>query len=154
MLHRPIGKHSLAINKLSRHGSEDPGIIRAGPMIAHNDIAAPNRLETVYKLVDKNALLIGDQGSHAGAFNLHGLIEEYNDDDGKAQRNDEVAPPTPELAAQWLRRFRRNGGANFGVRLHVVTLGTLILYHAPGWRATTTIGGGSVFGYAVHRELP
>jgi len=30
-----------------------------------NNIAAPNRLETVDKLVDKNAFLIGDQGSHA-----------------------------------------------------------------------------------------
>src|SRR5882724_3286966 len=40
MVHRPIGKHSLAINKLSRHGPEDPGIIRAGPMIAHNEIFA------------------------------------------------------------------------------------------------------------------
>jgi hypothetical protein len=33
-------------------------------------------------------------------------------------------------------------------------LETLILYHAPGWRATTTIGRGSVSGYALNRELP
>src|SRR4029077_18036332 len=62
---------------------------------------------------------------------------------------DEVAPPTPKLAAQWLRRFRRNGSANFGIRLHVVTSETPILYHARRCHATTTLGGGSVSGLAV-----
>ncbi len=58
--------------------------------------------------------------SHARALYLHGLVEENNDHDGETQRNDEVAPPTPKFAAQWLRRFRRDSVASFSVRLHVV----------------------------------
>ena len=39
------------------------------------------------ELVDEDPLLIGDQGRHAGAFDLHRLVEKNDDDHGEAKRH-------------------------------------------------------------------
>ena len=116
--------------------------LRAVQRIPENDdIAALNRIESVNEFVDENPLLIGDQGSHAGAFDFYRLVEENDNNNSEAERNDEIAPPTSKLAPQRLRRSGRDSRADFGVRLHVLTFEQLNLYHAPLSSATVTANG-------------
>src|SRR5882757_11404198 len=48
-----------------------------------NHVAALNRLKPINKLVDEDALLVGKQRRHAGAFHFNRLIEEHDDDERK-----------------------------------------------------------------------
>src|SRR5215471_16556717 len=56
-------------------------------------IVAFNRLKPVYELVDENPLLIGEKRRHAGAFHLHRLIQENDDNKRQADRNQQIARP-------------------------------------------------------------
>ena len=58
-----------------------------------------DRLEPVYKLVDKNALLVGEQRCHAGAFNLYRLVEKNDDDQRKTDGDQQVACPNTNFMA-------------------------------------------------------
>src|SRR5207248_9613494 len=49
----------------------------------HHDVAAVNGLEAVDKFIDKDALLVGEERSHAGAFDFHRMIKEDDDDEGE-----------------------------------------------------------------------
>ena len=50
----------------------------------NDDVAPMNRLETIHKFVDEDALLVGEERRHAGAFDLDRLVQEDNDDEGEA----------------------------------------------------------------------
>src|ERR1700675_4411185 len=53
--------------------------LRSVPWIAEDDdVAALDGLPAIDKLVDEDPLLIFEAGHHAGAFNLHRLVEEDN----------------------------------------------------------------------------
>src|SRR5579872_2711939 len=62
-----------------------------------DDVAALDGLKTVDKFVDEDALLIGEQRRHAGALDLHRLIEEHDDDQGEADRDEEIAGPDSDF---------------------------------------------------------
>jgi len=47
-----------------------------------NHVAAVNGLEAVDKFVDEDALLVGEERRHAGAFDFDRLVQEDNDDEG------------------------------------------------------------------------
>jgi len=49
-----------------------------------NHVAAVNGLEAVDKFVDEDALLVGEERRHAGAFDFDRLVQEDNDDEGEA----------------------------------------------------------------------
>src|SRR5262245_36914290 len=54
--------------------------LRAIEWIPEDDyVAALDGLETVDKLVDEDALLVGEERRHAGALDLHRLVEEDDD---------------------------------------------------------------------------
>ena len=65
-----------------------------------DNISALDGLETVDKFVNEDALLIGEQRRHAGAFDLHGLIEEDDDDESEADRDEQIASPDANLVSQ------------------------------------------------------
>src|ERR1700691_744805 len=95
----------------------------------HNHVSALDRLKTVDKLVDEDALLIRQERIHAGPFNLYRLIEKNHDDDCQAQGHGKVTGPAAQLAPQWRKWgfFRRSRRTELSVFLHAV--GTH-LYHA------------------------
>src|ERR1700723_1442220 len=77
-------------------------------------VAALDRREPVHKLVDENALLIAQQRRHAGAFHFYRLVQENYNYQREAQRDSQIASPTPQLTPQlrnarivaWSRRGR------------------------------------------------
>ena len=62
-------------------------------------VAALDGLEAINKLVDEDALLVGEQRRHAGTFDFHGLIEKDNDDQGQADGDQQVAGPNTNFVA-------------------------------------------------------
>src|SRR5580658_1719128 len=94
-----------------------------------NHVSALDRLKTVDKFVDEDALLIGKERIHTGAFDLYRLVQKNHDDNGQAQGHGEVARPAAQLATQWRkwRFFRRSRRAELSVILHAVRAH---LYHA------------------------
>src|SRR5579859_964110 len=74
-----------------------------------DDVAPLNGLEAINKFVDKDALLIGEQRSHARAFHFHRLIQENNDDKREADGDEKITRPDTNLGSQrmggrWRRR--------------------------------------------------
>jgi hypothetical protein len=67
-----------------------------------------DRLKAIDKFVDEDALLVGEERGHAGAFDFHGLVEEDNDNQGEADGDEEIARPNANFVAQKL--MRRSGG--------------------------------------------
>src|SRR5579862_186701 len=63
-------------------------------------VAALDGLEPVDKLVDEDALLVGEERSHAGAFDLHRLIQEDDDDERQADCDQEIAGPDADFVSQ------------------------------------------------------
>jgi hypothetical protein len=82
----------------------------------NDDVTTVDGLEAVNKLVDKNALLIGEQRGHASAFDLHWLIEEDDDDEGETNSDEEIAGPNANLMAKELVGGRRGRIGNRGGR--------------------------------------
>src|ERR1700749_1119300 len=73
---------------------------RAIERIPEDDhVAALDGLKAVNKLVDEDALLIGKQRRHAGAFDFYRLIEEDDDDEREADRDKEIASPDANLVS-------------------------------------------------------
>ena len=66
----------------------------------NNNIAALNRFEPVDKLVDKNAFLVGEKRSHAGAFDFYRLVQKHDDDEGQANGNQKIACPNTDFISQ------------------------------------------------------
>jgi hypothetical protein len=62
-------------------------------------VAAFDGLEAIDKLIDEDALLIGEQRGHAGAFDLYGLIEEHDDDQRQADGDEQIARPNTNFVA-------------------------------------------------------
>src|SRR6266853_746049 len=58
-----------------------------------NYVAALNRLKPINKLVDEDALLVGKERRHAGAFHFNWLIEEHDDDQRKANGDEQITRP-------------------------------------------------------------
>ncbi len=58
----------------------------------------------VNKLVDEDALLVGEKRRHAGAFDFHRLIEKHDDDEGKTDGNEQVAGPDTDFVAKLVGR--------------------------------------------------
>ena len=75
----------------------------------NDDVAALDRLEAIDEFVDENALLIGKQRRHAGAFDFHGLIEENDDDESEADGDQEIARPNADFISQGMSGRRRRG---------------------------------------------
>src|ERR1700722_997757 len=120
----------------------------------NNHIAALNWLKPVDELIDKNSLLVGNLRGHAGAFDLHRLVEENDDNNGEAEGNNEIAAPTSNFAPQRWRRSGRDSRTDFGVRLHVLTGERLNLYHAPASRASLTeTSPGMIFSLRRSRNI-
>src|SRR5262249_50040973 len=68
--------------------------LRGVPRITEDhNVAALDRLPSIYELVDENALLVIEGRHHAGAFDFHRLVEEDDDEGRDGQGNDEVAHP-------------------------------------------------------------
>src|SRR6266704_7017889 len=55
-----------------------------------NHVAALNRLKPINKLVDEDALLVGEQRRHAGAFHFDRLIQENDDDEREADGDEQI----------------------------------------------------------------
>jgi len=70
----------------------------------HDDVAANDGLETIHKLVDEDALLIGKERGHAGALDFNRLIEEHDDDQGEPDSNKQVASPNTNFVTEDLMR--------------------------------------------------
>jgi len=75
----------------------------------NNNIAALNRLEAVDKFIDEDALLIGEERRHAGAFDFNRLIEENDDDESEADGDEEVAGPNTDFVSQRMDCRGRRG---------------------------------------------
>ena len=73
----------------------------------NNDIASLNRLEAIDKFIDKDALLVGEQGRHAGAFDFHGLVQEDDDDQRESDGDEQVARPNTDFVSQGMGSRRR-----------------------------------------------
>src|ERR1700674_2011912 len=58
-----------------------------------DDVAALDGLPAIDKLVDEDPLLIFEAGHHAGAFNLHRLVEKDNDEGGDGERDQQISRP-------------------------------------------------------------
>ena len=58
-----------------------------------------DRFESVHKFVDKNALLVGEQWRHAGAFYLYRLVKKNDNDQGKTDGDQQVARPHANFMA-------------------------------------------------------
>src|SRR6185437_9052562 len=75
--------------------------LRAVERIPENDDVAPlDGLEAINKFVDEDALLIGEQRSHARAFHFYRLIQESNDDEREADGDEQIARPNTNLGSQ------------------------------------------------------
>jgi len=72
-----------------------------------DDVAALDGLEPIHKFVDEDALLIGQERSHAGAFDFYRLIEEDDDDERQANSDEKVAGPNTDFVSQGMRCRRR-----------------------------------------------
>src|SRR3984957_10738861 len=60
--------------------------LRAVERIPENNyVATPDRLEAIHEFVDEDPLLIAQEGSHAGAFDLHRLVEKNDDHKREAE---------------------------------------------------------------------
>src|SRR5258708_31894325 len=70
----------------------------------HDHIPTVNGLEAVDKLIDENAFLVGEQRSHAGAFDFYRLVQEDDNDQRKTDGDQEVAGPDANFAAQGVQR--------------------------------------------------
>ena len=55
-------------------------------------------LDAINELVNEDAFLIDQLRQHAGAFNLHRLIQENDDQNGSADREKYVAGPAANFA--------------------------------------------------------
>jgi hypothetical protein len=75
----------------------------------NDDIAAIDRLEAVHEFVDEDALLIGKERGHAGAFDFYGLVKEDDDDQSKTDGDQKVAGPDANFVTKQLVRGRRSG---------------------------------------------
>src|SRR5271154_4178368 len=74
----------------------------------NDDIAPLNGFEAINEFIDEDAFLVGKQRSHARAFHFHWLIEENDDDEGKANGDEKVARPNADFISQRMgRRGRR-----------------------------------------------
>src|SRR5215469_15992403 len=80
----------------------------------YDDIASIDGLKTVDELIDEDALLIGEERGHAGAFDFYGLIEEDDDDQREANGDEQVASPDANFMAKQLVRWRGCGDCEFG----------------------------------------
>src|SRR5580692_1216406 len=78
--------------------------------IPENDhVAAVDGLKAVDKFVDEDALLIGEERGHAGAFDFYRLIEKDDDDEREADGDEEVAGPDADFVSQGMRCRGRRG---------------------------------------------
>src|SRR6266436_3046620 len=79
----------------------------------YNNVAALDRLPAIDELVDEDALLVFEAGHHADAFDLHRLVEKYNDERGDGERDQQIARPDRHHGQRartrflWNRRYRR-----------------------------------------------
>src|SRR5215470_6157451 len=71
----------------------DVALGRVAGIAEDHDVAALDRFPAVDELVDEDALLVVEGRHHAGAFNLHRLVQKDDDESGDRQRNDEVSQP-------------------------------------------------------------
>ena len=58
-----------------------------------------DRLQPVNELVDEDPFLIFQRRHHAGAFDLHRLIEEDDDEGGDCKRNHQITQPYPDAGS-------------------------------------------------------
>src|SRR5437870_2982181 len=57
------------------------------------DVAALDGFQPIDKLVDEDALVILEPWHHAGAFDLHRLVKEDDDNESQEERKDQVPEP-------------------------------------------------------------
>jgi hypothetical protein len=88
------------------HDTLDEGFRTVQRIPEDDHVAAANGLKSVDKFVDENALLVGQERRHAGAFHLHRLIKEHDDDESETNGDEEVAGPDLDFMAQ--ETVRRN----------------------------------------------
>src|SRR6266851_7486278 len=88
--------------------------LRSVAWIAEDDeVAALDGLPAIDKLVDEDPLLVFEAGHHAGAFNLHRLVEKDNNEGGDGERDQQIARPDRHHGQRaptrffWNRRYRR-----------------------------------------------
>src|SRR5262249_55988443 len=83
----------------------------------YHDIPALNRLQAIDELVNENPLLILERGHHAGAFDLHRLVQKDDDEGRDGKGDDQITKPDSQAAAEpggrrwnlgfWNQRRRR-----------------------------------------------
>src|SRR6266850_4645662 len=59
----------------------------------YDDVAALDRLPAIDELVDEDTFLVVERGHHAGAFDLHWLVEKDDDERRDRQRDDQIPQP-------------------------------------------------------------
>ena len=82
------------------HYTLDEGFRAVQGVPEDHHVAPANGLEPVNKFVDEDALLVGEQWGHAGAFDLDRLVKEHDDDERKTDGDEEVAGPNLDFMAQ------------------------------------------------------
>src|SRR5580698_6646243 len=71
----------------------DVTLRRVARIAEDNDVAALNGLPAIDELVDEDAFLVFEAGHHAGAFNLHRLVEKNDDESRDRKRDQQIARP-------------------------------------------------------------
>src|SRR5260370_28699180 len=91
----------------------DKGFCAVQRIPEDNYVAALDRLEAVNELVDEDALLVGEQRRHAGAFDFYRLVEEHGDDPRPSDWHKQGPGPNTKFVAQRISGRRARGrGAN------------------------------------------
>src|SRR5580765_231704 len=92
--------HLAGINSddIARHSYHPLDIAgRRIPRVAkYYDISALDRFPAVDELIDEDAFLVVERRHHAGAFDLHRLVQEDDDERRNGEGNYQVAQPDGE----------------------------------------------------------
>jgi hypothetical protein len=78
----------------------DIALGRIARIVKDDDVAALDGPPTINELVDEDALLVLKTRKHAGAFDFHGLIEEYDDEARDDERDEQIT--YPRVNRDWL----------------------------------------------------
>ena len=58
-----------------------------------DDISARDRLDSIDELINEDPLLVLERRHHGGAFDLHGLVQEDNDEARDSQGDNQIPQP-------------------------------------------------------------
>src|SRR5581483_8217229 len=128
----PAGMDAHPLPRQSNH-SFDIALGGIQGIMKHHDIKSVDRFESINKLVDEDPFVVIKLRHHAGAFHLHGLVEEHNHNKSHEQRKNQIAQPVAAVkeAPSIFRRVLLLCHRSATSQTLCVHQSPLILYHAP-----------------------